>query len=93
MKRAGHLLERIVDEDNLKRAFCDAARGKQQKAEVLSFRRDLPRQLEAMAEGLRRGDVPLGDYHYFRIHDPKERLICAASFRERVLRRLRALHG
>jgi hypothetical protein len=27
----------------------------------------------------------VGDYHYFRIHDPNERLICAAAFRERVL--------
>ena len=30
-------------------------------------------------------DVTVGEYHYFRIYDPKERLICAASFRERVL--------
>ena len=30
-------------------------------------------------------EVPLGDYHYFTIHDPKERLICAAAFRERAL--------
>lgn len=27
----------------------------------------------------------MGHYHYFMIHDPKERLICAASFPERVL--------
>jgi hypothetical protein len=29
--------------------------------------------------------VPVGDYHYFKVQDPKERLICAATFRERVL--------
>jgi hypothetical protein len=85
MKRAGHLLEPIAELANLQRAFCQAARGKRGQAEVVAFSRDLERHLEEMAEGLRRGDVPLGGYHYFRIHDPKERLICAASFRERVL--------
>lgn len=38
-----------------------------------------------MAEELRSEEVSVGDYHYFTIHDPKERVICAASFRERVL--------
>ncbi len=85
MKRAGHLLEQIVDLDNLKRAFCQAARGKRNQAEVIAFSRDLESRLHEMAEGLRRGNVPLGDYHYFRIRDPKERLICAAAFAERVL--------
>ena len=27
----------------------------------------------------------VGDYHLFQVFDPKERTICAASFRERVL--------
>ena len=31
------------------------------------------------------GKVDVGHYHYFTIHDPKERVICAASFPERVL--------
>ena len=85
MKRAGHLLEQIVALDNLQRAFCQAARGKRHKPEVVAFSRDLDRHLREMSEGLWRGDLRLGDYHSFRIHDPKERLICAASFRERVL--------
>ena len=29
--------------------------------------------------------VKLGGYHYFTIYDPKERMICAADFRERVI--------
>jgi retron-type reverse transcriptase len=29
--------------------------------------------------------VEVGNYHYFTIHDPKERTICAATFTERVL--------
>ncbi|MEA3391772.1 MAG: RNA-directed DNA polymerase, partial [Candidatus Marinimicrobia bacterium] len=30
-------------------------------------------------------EIDIGHYHYFTIHDPKERVICAASFPERVL--------
>ena len=37
------------------------------------------------ASALLRGDFPLGVYHQFTIHDPKERLITAPCFRERVL--------
>lgn len=29
--------------------------------------------------------VSVGDYHYFKVFDPKERSICAAAFNERVL--------
>jgi len=29
--------------------------------------------------------VDVGHYHFFTVHDPKERVICAASFPERVL--------
>jgi hypothetical protein len=31
------------------------------------------------------GSVVIGEYHSFTIYDPNERIICAASFRERVL--------
>ncbi|GHT32987.1 hypothetical protein FACS189415_2290 [Bacteroidia bacterium] len=31
------------------------------------------------------GNIQVGDYHYFTIFDPKERIICAAAFGERVM--------
>ncbi len=85
MKPIGNLLEQITELDNLKRAFTKASPGKQTQSEVITFRQDLDHLLAEIADGLRRGNVPVGQYHYFRIYDPKERLICAASFRERVL--------
>jgi hypothetical protein len=45
----------------------------------------LDENLAALGAELLTGDVPVGNYHYFKVHDPKERLICAATFRERVL--------
>jgi hypothetical protein len=85
MKRAGNLMGAIASVDNLRLAFWKAARGKRAKADCRRFAADLEANLERLATELLSGCVQVGDYHYFRIHDPKERLICAASFRERVL--------
>ncbi len=75
----------IADGENLRLAFWKAARGKRGKADCLAFRQRLDEHLAAMRAELLAGDVPVGDYRYFKVHDPKERVICAAAFRERVL--------
>lgn len=75
----------IADYDNLQLAFLKACRGKQAKKEVLDFRADYDCNISEIRRGLLDGDIKIGDYNYFKIFDPKERLICAASFRERVV--------
>lgn len=85
MKREGRLIERIADPDNLRLAYWKARRGKDQRPEVTAYRRNLDANLAALRSDLLAGEVKVGDYFYFRIHDPKERLICAAAFGERVL--------
>ena len=45
----------------------------------------LDENLSLLREQIISGKVDVGHYHYFTIHDPKERMICAASFPERVL--------
>jgi len=85
MKRLGYQIERVADMENLRWAFWKAQRGKAGKAEVVSFRSGLSRNLRALREALLDGAIQVGDYHYFKIFDPKERQICAAAFRERVL--------
>ncbi len=47
--------------------------------------RNLERNLADLAEGLRDGTYPLGRARQFLIHDPKERVITAPLFAERVL--------
>jgi RNA-directed DNA polymerase len=84
MKRAGNLIERIADADNLRLAFWKASKGKRAKAEVLSFRADLDARLRGMREELLAGSVGWGPYRTFKVYDPKERTICAAPFRDRV---------
>lgn len=85
MKRRGHLLEAIADPANLRLAFWKAAKGKRAKADCRAFQEKLDANLAALRADLLAGQTRAGAYHYFTIHDPKERTICAASFRERVL--------
>lgn len=84
MKRVGHLYSDICDLDNLHLAFCKAVRGKTMKMEVRRFQSDYEQNIRRLRMTLLSHTVTIGKYHYFRISDPKERKICAASFEERV---------
>lgn len=85
MKRAGNLYRKIIEPDNLRLAFVKAARGKQDRGEVVRFRAFFDENLAELHRQLLARRVEVGDYRFFTVHDPKERVICAAAFRERVL--------
>jgi hypothetical protein len=85
MKRAGNLFEKIISLDNMQLAFWKAQRGKSSKLEVIRYRENLQANLLDMQKHIIDGSFPIGVYTYFKVMDPKERLICAASFPERVL--------
>ena len=75
----------IVVWDNLLTAYFKACRGKWNNEEAFFYGRNLDVNLRLLQSQLQAGTPDVGHYHYFRIYDPKERLICATSFRERVL--------
>jgi len=85
MRRTGNLFEQIVARDNLCEAFQRAARGKRSQAEVRLFAEHLDHRLRQMSANLLTGTIPLGQFHQFVIRDPKERIITAPCFEERVL--------
>lgn len=85
MLRERCLIHRIADIDNLSLAFVKACRGKQGKHEVAVYRARLEENLSELRSQILSGNVDVGHYTYFTIRDPKERVICAAPFRERVL--------
>ena len=85
MKRAGNLFERIVAWDNLRLAFAKALRGKRDRPDAREFSASLDIRLRHLAEMLEQGPLSLGEYRQFVIYDPKERVITAPSFSERVL--------
>ncbi len=75
----------ICDPDNLRLAFVKAKRGKQHKPGVYQYEKKLNENLRNLREQLLLGDLNIGDYNFFTVFEPKERLICAAPFHERVL--------
>lgn len=85
MRRVGNLYDKICTRENLQLAFLKAARGKSSRREVISFRRNLNKNISLLQNGLLTLSPKLGEYRFFKVYDPKERLICAAPFSERVL--------
>ncbi len=79
------LFQRISSFQNLWLAARRAARGKRRRPDVAAFLLDLEPQLLALEAELRAGEWRPGGYRTFRITEPKERLICAAPFRDRVV--------
>ncbi len=85
MKREFDLIEKIADPDNLRLAFYKARKRKDAKKSVIDYCANLDTKLLELRKELLCGEVEVGNYHYFKIFDPKERLICAAPFKQRVL--------
>ena len=74
-KRIGFLINDIADPDNLRLAFWKARKGKEEKPEVIEFRKQLDTNLLSLRSDMLDGSVEVGNYHYFTIYDPKERVI------------------
>lgn len=85
MKRVNNLLSKITDYDNLRLAFWKARKAKDGIEYVEKYRQFLDFNLNNLSNEISNGTVSVGNYNYFKIFDPKERLICAAHFSERVL--------
>lgn len=85
MHRVDHLLEGIESPDNLRLAFWKARKGKSHTLEVEQYRQHLDDHLTELGRQIREGIVDVGNYHFFKVYEPKERQICAAAFHEQVL--------
>ncbi|MFK7947128.1 MAG: reverse transcriptase domain-containing protein [Saprospiraceae bacterium] len=85
MKQRGYVIEEVADMNNLYLAFWKAKRGKKGKVEVQEFQKNVRENLKCLQKEILSAKVRVGEYHFFKIYDPKERQICAAIFRERVL--------
>ena len=79
------MIESVADIDNLRLAFWKSTRGKQGREEITYYRSSLDKNLLHLREELLCGICNVGDYYYFTVYEPKERVICASPFNERVL--------
>ena len=85
MRRLGDIYGRICDYSNLLDAFGKVSQGKHSRPDIREWKENLEARLNALLADLLRGDYRFGDYYVFKVFDPKERTIYAASVRERVI--------
>lgn len=85
MKRVSNLFQQVHEWDTLLEAYRKARKGSSHSPEAVLYAIKLHENLTKLQQSLKNGKVEIGDYDYFTIHDPKERIICAAPFAERVL--------
>ena len=85
MKTYRQLYPQIASFQNLLEAFYKARKGKRGKSGVAAFEYNLERELLRLEQELRRESWRPGGYTSFYIHEPKQRKISAAPFRDRVV--------
>jgi RNA-directed DNA polymerase len=85
MRRVANLFDQIPEPENLRRAFHKAGRGRRGQAVVRQFAASLDQRIAVMSAAIRGGTFPVGRFQQFVIRDPKERVITAPCFDERVL--------
>lgn len=79
------LWDRLTTFSNLVLAAEAAQRGKRSRADVAAFHFRLEPEICRLQDELRSKRYTPGGYRTFRIFDPKERLISAAPYRDRVV--------
>lgn len=79
------LWKRITSFEALWRASRLARRGKRRMASAAAFEHHLEAELLALQAELRDGSYRCGAYREFTVHEPTERLIRAAPYRDRVV--------
>jgi len=84
MKRFGNFFEKITDFRNLILAYKKAVRGKRYWKSTLEVTFNLERELLKLRDELRNGEYTPGAFRTFVIKEPKERMISAAPFRDRL---------
>lgn len=85
MHRINHLFDQVTSYENLATAFRLARRGCGDGPTVCRFFFHLERELLRLQDELQANRYIPGAYHFFTIHDPKERVIAVAPFRDRVV--------
>ena len=85
VKTYGGLFERVYAFDALHAAYRRARLGKRDQAEVQKFEQDLEGNLIQLQNELIWGTYQTGRYRTFIVNEPKERLVAALPFRDRVV--------
>ena len=79
------LFERIASLENLIAAAHAALRGKRMRMPGAGFLAEFEKEVFRLHDELWAGTYRHGGYTYFTIYEPKERIVAAAPFRDRVV--------
>ena len=66
-------------------AHKQARLGKRNRTGVIQFEMDLATNLTQLSQELQNGTYKVGSYYQFKVYDPKQRVIHALRYRDRVL--------
>lgn len=84
-KTYNKIFPRVYDFEALHAAYLRARSGKRTRQEVQHFEQDLEGNLIALQNELIWGSYRSGAYRTFTVNEPKERLVAALPFRDRVV--------
>ena len=85
MKKHYPLFDLVHNMENLYYAWHKVSLGKSSKFSIHNFYRNLDSNLESIRYDLENNSYKPGQYNYFLIKDPKERLIAASPVRDRIV--------
>lgn len=78
-------LEEIFTFENLYKAYKECRKSKQHKGEVIRFETNLSSNISNLVNDINSKKYKLGKYKEFLIYEPKERIIEALPFKDRVV--------
>lgn len=84
-KTVRNVYDDAVSFDKLLKAHIKARRGKREKKDVILFELKLEQELLQLEEKLKNGTYRHGKYREFKVYEPKERMIKASGYRDRVI--------
>lgn len=84
-KRYNHLYDEIVSIENLRDAYKKTAKGKRNTVGYLRFKENKEANLYHIQQELIQQTYKVGPFRNFTIYEPKQRLISAVSFRDRLI--------
>ncbi|HCW05334.1 MAG TPA: hypothetical protein DGK91_12945 [Clostridium sp.] len=80
--------DELISFSNLYKAYLACLKGKRHKQEVIDFSLELSKNLWMLHYDLKFQKYKIAGYHEFKIYDPKERMIQAISFLDRIVQHM-----
>lgn len=77
--------EKVIDFENMYRAYRKAKRGKGFKKSSAKFNIMALDGINALIEQLKNKTYKISNYHEFKVYEPKERIIQTTSFKDKVV--------